>query len=43
MSEEQAWDIIDSLSQEELIILNEMIKALEKKRQPSQFPPASET
>ena len=43
MSEEQARAIIALLSREEKILLNEMLKDLAQKRQPSQSHPASET
>ena len=39
MSEEQARQLISMLTYEEKVKLNEMLKALEQKRQPSPTPP----
>ena len=43
MSEEQARALIASLTTEEKILLNEMLRGLEQTRQPSRSHPASET
>ena len=38
MTEDQARALVESLTPDELVLLNEMLKDLERKRQPSQAP-----